>query len=215
VAIDNDLLLQTTVDKLEYPIVAEVIHEVDSSPVVQSIRIADQTEELFVLKQRITDFHFDGNESPHALGAEQIETMWRYNRQLADSLPDYQGVFGVDYVVTPERKIYAVDFNPRFNSSTYPYFFLERMGLDVGRCHSRYGFIENCHLPDLSRLVAFNGFPRFDPKTGAGVFVYNPVFSSELNTVRKWSYIAVASDASSLARLILEFRACLLRITTY
>jgi hypothetical protein len=196
IAIDDDLGLQTAVDDLQYPVVAEVIHEVCSSPVVQSIRIADRTEGLFALKQRISRFHFDGNESPHALGSGQVATMWRYNRQIADALPGYQGVFGVDYVVTPEHQIYAVDLNPRFNSSTYPYFFLERMGLDVNSCYSRYGFIESCHLP----------------KTRSGVFIYNPVFSSELGKVRKWSYIVVAGDAESLAILQLKLDACLSRI---
>jgi hypothetical protein len=118
-------------------------------------------------------------------------------------------VFGVDYIVTAKREILAVDFNPRFNSSTYPYFFLQRMGVDINRSHSRYGFIEDCPLVDLSHLLTADGFPRFVRETGCGVFIYNTVFSRSLNKVRKWSYVIVARDTDSLARLRLEFKTCL------
>ncbi|WP_247322085.1 ATP-grasp domain-containing protein [Bradyrhizobium sp. 21] len=210
--VQNIQQLQAAIENVQYPLLAEAVHTAISSPVAQSIRILNRTERLFALKQRISNFHFKGNLSPHALSAEQLSAIWQFNEKIADAIPDFQGVFGVDYIITAKQEILAVDFNPRFNSSTYPYFFLQRMGLDIEGSHSRYGFIEDCPLVDMSDLLAADDFPRFDRKTGCGVFIYNPVFSRSLNKVRKWSYVIAAHDAEALVRLRLEFRKCLDRV---
>jgi len=97
------------------------------------------------------------------------------------------------------------------------------MGVDIERSHSRYGFIENCPLVDISHLLAADDFllaaddfPRFDRETESGVFIYNPVFNRSLNKVRKWTYVIAAHDAEALVRLKLKFRKCLDRVrSTY
>lgn len=215
-AIQSMPQLQVAIENVQYPLLAEAVYTAISSPVAQSIRISNRTERLFALKQRISNFHFKGNLSPHALNAEQLSAIWLFNEKIADTIPEFQGVFGVDYIVTAKQEILAVDFNPRFNSSTYPYFFLQRMGVDIERSHSRYGFIEDCPLVDMSHLLAADDFPRFDRETGTGVFIYNPVFNRSLNKVRKWSYVIAAHDAEALVRLKLKFRKSLDRVrSTY
>jgi hypothetical protein len=143
---------------------------------------------------------------------EQLSAIRLFNEKIADAIPEFQGVFGVDYIVTTKHEILAVDFNPRFNSSTYPYFFLQRMGVDVEKIHSRYGFVEDCPLPDMSHLLTTNDFPIFDRQTGSGVFIYNPVFSRSYDRVRKWSYVIVAHDAATFTQIKAEFKKCLDRI---
>jgi hypothetical protein len=84
-AIQTMSQLQATIETVRYPLLAEAIYTAISSPVAQSIRLSNRTEHLFVLKQRISNFHFKGNLSPHALSAEQLSTIWLFNEKIANA----------------------------------------------------------------------------------------------------------------------------------
>src|SRR5262249_18050727 len=111
---------------VSYPVIAEAVYDVQISPVSQAIRWKEETAYLFTLAQKIANFHFIGNTTlPRewiSLEPKCIELL----EKVYALFPEHTGVFGVDFILTNENELLVVDVNPRFNSSTYPFYFLQK-----------------------------------------------------------------------------------------
>lgn len=93
------------------------------SPNAQVIVRGKECFDLFVSRQILKSTTYQGNcigDIPQRVVSRCLEL----TRKFADSLCDYNGIIGIDFIVTTDESILAVDVNARFNSSTIPYWWL-------------------------------------------------------------------------------------------
>lgn len=91
----------------------------------------------------------------------------------------YRGVMGVDFVVTRENKVYAVEINARHNTSTHAAWFLNRFYsggdpyamIEPGKA----AYLRLDSRRDLRAMewIELLGDDVFDPDSGAGVMPYD------------------------------------------
>lgn len=178
---------------IAFPALAEVVYDVVLSPISQGIRWGEDAQYLFTLAQKIENFKFSGNIS--------LPPKWeRFELQCRELLlevfnlfPDHMGVFGVDFIITNDKKIFIVDVNPRFNSSTYPFYFLENNNYNDRSRIGNFGVVESERYTDLSQIYRRLGPLRYDAITHRGILLFNPVLNVEGAQLKKWSYLIVSN----------------------
>ncbi|MBL8133265.1 MAG: ATP-grasp domain-containing protein [Anaerolineae bacterium] len=188
-------------DQLKYPLRVETEYPLVATPIVNAIRWKGQVAPLFMVDQYIRDWLHWGNGSPASGTAEQRARMIEYTLRIGEQMEGYEGVFGVDFIHTPDGAIYAVDINARFCSSTYPYGLLTRAGIDPDRTHTRYRLVP-CRLDSLDDLTTDPEFIGLTAGGGCGIFAYDPVAYFELpHPVHYVNYVCVAPTAAACLAL--------------
>jgi len=185
---------------VEYPVLAEVAYPVRCSPVCHNLVWQGGITHLFTVMQHIRDLRHAGNLTPTEVPNAVLDRMAECCEKIIEHVPGFSGVFGVDFILTKDDQLLAVDVNPRFNSSTYPFFFLQRMGADLETTCARYGF-KTCTVPNLSHIFLDDRFVPFDRKRLEGCVIYAPAFDRSNQMVTKVSYLCVAPNHSSLSLL--------------
>jgi len=144
----NKISLQTN-----YPVLVEAIYDCKLSPVAQVVRWKRRTSTLFVLDQNIKEFHHYGNEFPSKISTAHMRSISQLANEIASIFQDYEGVLGVDFILTEDNKLLVVDVNPRFNSSTYPFYFAQKHADFTELPSVVYRTLENKDYPDLSSVL--------------------------------------------------------------
>jgi len=182
-----------------FPVLAEAAYPVKSSPVAHAIRWNGRTAHLFTLRQMVSRFRYRGARNRSGLSSALESRIQSIVTTIAESIDGFEGVIGVDFVVTPADEVLVVDVNPRFNSSTYPFCFLERFGLDWQHGKATYQIVADRPVRSLSAVFGHRSLLRFS-RDGYGVLPFNPVVDFDLNIVRKWSCLIVGrNDAEHAA----------------
>ena len=185
---------------LRFPLVAETKYEVKSSPICHFVIWKGRQEHLFTVNQLLSQAHHVGNEVPNKLTGKALKSIIDYTHKAIAQVPDFVGIYGIDYIITPEDEIFAVDFNPRFCSSTYPFYFLLRCGITLNQVHARYHVLRK-HIKNISTIFSDPNFVPFDCKQGYGILLFNPVIDFTMEDVHRFSYLAVASNKKQLEEL--------------
>lgn len=194
---DIDML----VDEIGLPVVAEMIYAVKSSPVCHLITWRGHTEILFCVDQIIQNWRHYGNRVPIASDYHAIDRICAYSRTIASLVPDHSGICGIDYIVTPGDEVLAVDVNPRFNSSTYPFYFLSAV-CDAFDEHT-YASFRFARVPvrDLSQVFEHRRYPALDLNARRGVIMLSPFFDWASEKVVRFLYLAVAQSQAELEEI--------------
>ncbi|MBK8026529.1 MAG: hypothetical protein IPK19_35360 [Chloroflexi bacterium] len=188
-------------DQLHFPLRAETEYPVVATPIVNAIRWKGQVEPLFLVDQYIRDWLHWGNGSPASGTPAQRAAMIDYTCRIGEQLDGFDGVFGVDFIHTPDGDVLAVDINARFCTSSYPYALLVRNGIDPDRVHTRFRLVP-CRLDNLDELLLDPEFVALAPGTTYGVFAYDPVAYFELpHPVHYVNYVCVAPTAEACIAL--------------
>ncbi len=198
--ISNDDDIDKFAEFLDFPVIAEVGCEVRCSPVSNCIVWRGANQHLFTFDQMIKDWKHTGNRNPCSASPDEILRIEDYTRAIVDLVPGYEGVFGVDYIVTLENKVLAVDVNGRFNSCTYPFYFLKRLGVPLDRIHAVYRVVD-CTIGQLSDVFEDDAFFPFRAEQMEGMFLFNPVFDFERELVYRFSYLCVAHNPVDISNL--------------
>lgn len=185
---------------LEYPVIAEVKYPHKASPVSHNLVWKEGFEHQFIVLQDIKNFRHAGNIIPTHLSDEKNDEIIEYSQIIASLIPGFLGVFGIDFIITLDDKIMVVDINPRFNSSTYPFYFMLRMGINLKGCYAKYGF-KNCSIKNLSSLFKYKHLPFFNRETKEGILLYSPAYFRKTNRVEKLSFLIVATCPEQIYRL--------------
>jgi len=189
-------------DNLHFPLLAEAEYPFTLTPIVNMIMWQGQAEPLFTINQLINEhWHHRGNETLKNLPATQEYVMIQYTRRIAEQMDGFIGPIGLDYIITPDDKILLVDINPRFCSSTYPFYFLERMGYDLREVYSRFRLVQ-CSLNTLTELFSDPDFVPLQPPTADGIFMYDPViYDHTEKPVNYFCHVLVAETPDRLDAL--------------
>ncbi|MDZ4769875.1 MAG: hypothetical protein SGJ24_12160 [Chloroflexota bacterium] len=181
---------------LVFPLRVETAYPLAASPIVHAVRLNGKSAPLFVIDQYVRDWLHWGNGSPASGTPSQRAQMIDYTLRIGDALGDYEGVYGVDYILTPEGGVYAVDINARFCTSTYPYALLTANGFDPDQVHTRFRLVQ-CRVDSLDDLT---GDPHFIPLrrgTAHGTFLYGPVsYREHDHAVHYVNYVCVGRTAA-------------------
>jgi len=111
------------VNESMFPLWVECWYPTLYSPNAQIIIRDGRCSDLFVSRQILKGTSYQGNcigDIPQSIVKRCLEL----TRNFANSLSDYFGIIGIDFIVTTDRDILAVDVNARFNSSTIPFWWL-------------------------------------------------------------------------------------------
>ena len=198
--ISNDDDIDRLAGFLDFPVIAEAGYEVRCSPVSNCIAWKGVIQHLFTFDQVIKDWKHAGNRNPCSASPDEISRIEDYTRVIVGLIPGYEGVLGVDYIVTLENEVLAVDVNGRFNSCTYPFYFLKRLGASLDRISAIYRVVD-CTIGQLSDVFEDNAFIPFRAEQMEGTFLFNPVFDFERELVYKFSYLCVAHNPVDLSNL--------------
>lgn len=187
--------------ELSYPLLVETLLDVKVSPSLNMVKWQGELSPFVVSDQVLSDRAHRGNILPSRVSPAVADKIERYTARIGEAIPGLQGVFGVDYIVTPNDDVYAVDINPRFCSGTYPLHFLQRMGVDLGAVHAHYQLAFS-NVDSLSAVLNDPDFVPFTPDSPEGIFIYDPVVYEEGDKpVFYYSYLAVSESAVGLAAL--------------
>lgn len=206
--VSSETELMALQQRLRFPLLVETLYDVKVSPIVNFIIWKDQHKPLFTVNQVLRHLLHSGNESPTGLAPHIMDTMVDYTRRIAAEMTGFNGILGIDYIVTPDDDVFAVDINPRFCASTYPFTFLQRLGFDVGRVHAHYQLVK-CRIPSLSALFNDTEFIPLTTERPYGMFLYTPVLYNHELPVEYFSYLLVGGNAKELA----DLEARMMRIT--
>jgi hypothetical protein len=141
-----------------------------------------------------------GNAIPSAAPRNLASTLLEYTARIGDEIPDLQGVCGVDYIITHDDELYAVDINPRFCSGTYPQHLLQRIGISLDEIYARYR-LAHCNVDSLSTILCDPAFVPLTPGIADGIFIYDPVVYDTEKPVNYFSFVAVAPSRERLVQL--------------
>lgn len=188
---------------LAFPLLAEKRYDFRSSPVCHFLAWRGRREHLFTVDQLLRDWHHAGNQTPAALDAATEAKIVGYTQRILERMPAFAGALVVDYILTDDGEALAVDLNPRFGASTYPFFLLHRLGLSPRDTFARSRICRRS-VPDLSALFADRRFPAFNKQTGRGILLFNPVVDLEQKALRHFSYLAVGAGVEDLDGLEAE-----------
>jgi hypothetical protein len=188
--------LQNVLDDLIFPLVAETCYEnVISTPVSHIIKWQGRSAHLFTLNQIIINWKHYGNRSFDSLDKTISEGIIALGEEFLSFIDEYTGLLGIDFIITSDGRIFIVDINPRFNASTYPAFFLHRLGFNIDSIKYEIVAVEEC-IPDLATLFMD---PRYRKLTkSGGMFLFQPVWDFKNKNVYKFTYMCVAPDCSTL-----------------
>ncbi|MGK7344204.1 MAG: hypothetical protein ACNS63_00115 [Candidatus Nitrospinota bacterium M3_3B_026] len=150
--------------------------EAEYSPNLQ-FYIDDETARLFGETAQVMDgmFRHSGNVFDRAAEGAVREELLRQGAAIALEAASlgYRGVLGVDFIVTPEGMVYAVEMNARWNTSTHALWFLNRL-MNAGplaQVESGRGAFVRFPAGGLSVMewIEALGEDVLDPDTGRGV----------------------------------------------
>lgn len=192
--------VRRAVEQLSFPLLVETLYEVKLSPSVNMVRWQGETMSYAVTDQILHHWTHYGNSIPSEVPAAVARRIVEYTRRIGSVIPDLQGVFGVDYVLTCDDELYAVDINPRFCSGTYPQQMLLRLGLRLDEIHARYRLVE-CNVDSLSTILNDPAFVPLMPGQTDGIFIYDPVVYETPKPVNYFSYVAAAETPDRLEAL--------------
>lgn len=195
--------------KLVFPVLVEVLEPTISSPITHNLVWNGRYSHLFTVQQSINgDYSHGGNYSPVQLSEDIRQNMIEISSEVLSSLNGLSGICGIDFIINNKNEIRVVDINPRFNSSTYPYYFLHRMGLESENVYTKYGFLF-CDLSNLDEVfIRKKSFELYSPKKKEGVFFFSPVFDDSKGKITQMSYFCIANSLSDLNHQIRSIREC-------
>jgi len=199
-AIDGDEDIERLLVKIEFPVIAELAYEVVCSPVSHHIMWNSQARHLFIVDQVIENWRHYGNKLPHGLSRDLVARIVEYSSGTIKRRPSYAGVCGIDYIVTPENDVFAVDLNPRFNSSTYPFYFLLKAGVQLDSICASFRFAR-IPVRDLSSVFTDPDFVPFKVGSPEGILLLTPVFDFANEAVIRFLYLAIATSHERLSGL--------------
>ncbi len=200
-------------DSFRYPLIAETCYQTRYSPSVNCLVFDGSIQTLFTTRQHITGLTHWGNDSAASLPEAIAGQAAADAHKLAAVLPPLNGVLGVDYILTVEGELLAVDINPRFCSPTYPFYLLMRLGFDLKHVHARYRLVK-CPARDLSQVLADPDFAPLQPGHLPGMFVYGPVvYDDPRRPVAYFSTLLAADSPDGLAAVERRMQALIGRLS--
>ena len=109
----------TRVDQ-PYLVTRRIEHEYDPT-VLAVVANAEQVYVASVADQRMEENRFRGSTFPTVLDRETFHDLKEYTRTVGRYLGEagYRGIFGCDYMVDDEKRIYFVEVNARKQGTTY------------------------------------------------------------------------------------------------
>lgn len=183
-----------------YPVLVETLYDVKASPSLNMMLWQGEQSAFVVTDQILEGRAHRGNVIPSRVSPEIVQQIHTYTARIGEAIPDLQGLFGVDYIVTHDDQVLAVDINPRFCSGTYPLNFLQRMGISLDTVNARYELV-HCNVESLSTILCDPDFVPLLPGRADGIFIYDPVVYETELPVNYFSYLAVAETPARLAAL--------------
>ena len=192
--------IRVAAPQFTYPLLVETLYDVALSPSVNMVLWQGERTSFAVTDQILHHWIHYGNSIPSEAPQNLSDKIIEYTARIGDVIPDLQGVYGVDYIITADNELYAVDINPRFCSGTYPQHFLQRIGISLDDVYARYRLV-HCNVDNLSTILCD---PEFVPLTRGkpdGIFIYDPVVYETEKPVNYFSYVAVAKTQDRLAAL--------------
>jgi hypothetical protein len=196
----TDSEIKAAAPEFSYPLLVETLYDVVLSPSVNMVLWQGERSSFAVTDQILHHWIHYGNAIPSVAARNLSDKIIEYSGRIGDAIPDLQGVFGVDYIITPDHELYAVDINPRFCSGTYPQHFLQRMGISLDNVFACYRLV-HCNVDSLSTVLSD---PEFVPLTiGApdGILIYDPVVYETEKPVNYFSFVAVAETKERVTEL--------------
>lgn len=204
IKIKNEHDIYKYVSPNDFPLIAEKLYDVKSSPISHSLCWKGENQILFIVKQIISQFRHQGNITPHNLQKKQILAIENYTKDILSSTNQFQGVIGIDFIITEEDDIFVVDVNPRFNYSTYPYVFLKKMNINIDNIYTKYRSVF-CNIENLSTLLSDADFTPFDQYKKSGILMMSPAFHPVNNKVVHFFILIVANNKKQLINLEQRF----------
>jgi predicted ATP-grasp superfamily ATP-dependent carboligase len=186
--------------ELDFPVIAEVAYSVKSSPVSHNLIWKGKTHHLFLLLQHIQDLKHAGNGIPTNLPPSVCNQIIEYSQMVMERVSNFSGVFGIDFIITTNNELIVVDVNPRFNSSTYPFYFLFKQGVDPENTFAKYGYTK-CSIKNFNSIFFDDDFLAYSRDSQEGIVLYSPSFDQSQGLVKKLSYLCVAKEQSRLLKL--------------
>lgn len=184
----------------DFPVIIERGYDVKDSPVSHFLVWENKFALLFVAGQVVENWKHYGNALPHNINAGNYKKISEYSRAIAEQISEYEGILGVDFLITNRDEIFAIDLNPRFNSSTYPLQFLKRMNVDLNKTYMRY-YSLHCQVHNLSDIFKDEYFIKYDPITKEGIILMTPFYDFNKDCVTKFFYLIVANSSLRLQAL--------------
>jgi hypothetical protein len=183
--------------QLTFPLLVETLYDVRLSPSVNMVQWRGENMSFAVTDQILHNWSHYGNSIPSDVPPRVARQIVEYTSRIGQVIPDLQGVFGVDYVLTCDDEVYAVDVNPRFCSGTYPQHLLLRLGIRLDEVYARYRLVQ-CHMDSLSTILCSPEFIPLTAERGEGIFIYDPVVYETPKPVNYFSYLAVGKTMERL-----------------
>lgn len=183
--------------RVAFPVLAETLYEVKLSPSVNMVQWRGESMSFAVTDQILHNWSHYGNSIPSHVPRRVALQIVEFTAHIGQVIPDLQGVFGVDYVLTCDDELYAVDVNPRFCSGTYPQHLLLRLGIGLDEVCARYRLVK-CNVDSLSTILRAPEFTPLTPERGEGIFIYDPVVYETPKPVNYFSYLAVGNTPERL-----------------
>lgn len=206
--VDNESALAKSLKKLSYPVIAERLYATNLSIVSHYIKINGNIYPLFILRQNIKNWKHYGNDLPAQLPRDVVEKIHRISGEIIELFPDFEGVFAVDYIVTDQNELLPVDLNPRFNTSTYPAYFLSRFNIPLNEVYAamRFSYVP---VVNLSSIFLDKKFVPFSPQRGEGVLLMTPVHDFSQKIIDSFFYLVIAKTPEK----VLEYENLIEEIT--
>jgi hypothetical protein len=182
--------------ELRFPVLAEArVQAVSFSPVSCWIQHQGESAYLGTTVQLLQGTEYQGNIRDSSLIPKDVEgKLIQFCTTISDALPGHQGPAGIDAVVTEDGDVVVVDFNLRFNSSTYLLYLIHHLGLPSETVVDYREY--KCDLgsmDDLGSTLSLQG----DPVTG--ILALGPV--NEGARVRQFFGVIVGPTGGEVERI--------------
>lgn len=195
--VSNIDMLDFLCKNLDFPVIAEVAYSIIASPVSHNYVWNGKSNNLFIVMQKILDFKHAGNYIPTGLPQNVNDKITSISNEIINTMIGFEGVIGIDFIITDDDEIYPVDVNPRFNSSTYPFYYLSKLGIDFSSTFANYSFLK-CNIPNLSILLNDPLLFPFSLETQEGIILFSPSYNAQKEKVEKISYLCVGRSAEKI-----------------
>jgi hypothetical protein len=159
-----------------YPLWIEKWYPSICSPNAQILVSHGHRFNLFVSRQKLNGIEYAGN-TIGDLPTFVSERCLELTNKFVESLRDYHGIIGIDFIVTPDQDILAVDVNARFNSSTLPFWWF----LTSEQCHTANVGLFLQHreiLPNMDKTI-----PARTATDQTRSLIFSPIFGAPNRTL--------------------------------
>jgi hypothetical protein len=182
--------LHTVPVRMAPTLVEVAVTDVVASPVTNWIRWGGQTATIGIAEQLLHGPAFAGNFYDGSSFDKTGGRLRDIASTLGADLQSHVGPAGFDSVLTSNGDLYVVDLNLRFNSSTYMFYLIGKLGL----ADSLVKYVEvACDLESLDELPTSLPWPS---RTDSGVIALGPVWIDR--RVRRFFAFAAAPDRDQL-----------------